>query len=82
MAPETLDKFRALTRKQGRQYTKVLERLAEAYIYTDGRILREPSTGPYEEDEMPATMSDLKEFQGHMRGVVESLDMRIQKLED
>ena len=37
--PEVLDRFRDLCRCQGRQYTKVLERLAEAYLETDGAVL-------------------------------------------
>ena len=37
--PETLDRFRSLCKQQGRQYTKVLERLAEMYLDTEGAVL-------------------------------------------
>jgi len=37
--PDTLDRFRDLCKKQGRQYTKVLERLAEIYLETSGEVL-------------------------------------------
>ena len=38
-APETLDQFRTLCKQQGKQYTKVLERLAEFYLETRGAVL-------------------------------------------
>jgi predicted hydrolase (HD superfamily) len=37
--PDVLDRFRDLCRRQGKQYTKVLERLAEAYLDTEGAVL-------------------------------------------
>ncbi len=37
--PETLNRFRDLCKQQGRQYTKVLERLAEFYLETGGAVL-------------------------------------------
>ena len=37
--PETLDRFRDFCRQQGKQYTKVLERLAEIYLETGGAVL-------------------------------------------
>jgi hypothetical protein len=42
-APSTLNRFRDLCKQQGRQYTKVLERLAEVYVATNGGILDFPS---------------------------------------
>lgn len=36
--PEVLDAFRALCKKQGKQYTKVLEQLAEIYLQRGGDI--------------------------------------------
>jgi len=41
-APDTLDRFRELCKQQGRQYTKVLERLAELYLETSGAVLDGP----------------------------------------
>lgn len=37
--PETLDRFRHFCKQQGKQYTKVLERLAEIYLETNGSVL-------------------------------------------
>ena len=37
--PEVLNRFRDLCKQQGRQYTKVLQLLAEIYIETDGAVL-------------------------------------------
>ena len=37
--PEVLDRFRDLCRQQGKQYTKVLQLLAELYLETDGAVL-------------------------------------------
>ena len=37
--PEVLDRFRDLCKKQGKQYTKVLQLLAELYLETDGAVL-------------------------------------------
>ena len=38
-SPETLENFKSLCRDQSRQYTKVLERLAELYLGSQGGIL-------------------------------------------
>ena len=38
-SPETLNSFKSLCKDQSRQYTKVLERLAELYLSTNGKIL-------------------------------------------
>ena len=38
-SPETLESFKSLCRDQSRQYTKVLERLAELYLGSQGSIL-------------------------------------------
>ena len=38
-SPETLNEFKTLCKDQSRQYTKVLERLAELYLRTNGKIL-------------------------------------------
>ena len=37
--PEVLDQFRSLCKRQGKQYTKVLQLLAELYLETDGAVL-------------------------------------------
>ena len=38
-SPQTLSSFKNLCKDQSRQYTKVLERLAELYLNTNGKIL-------------------------------------------
>ena len=42
-SPETLNSFKILCKGQSRQYTKVLERLAELYLRTNGKILTQIS---------------------------------------
>ena len=42
-APNTLEAFKNLSRLQGKQYTKVLEQLAEAYLKTNGKLLENMS---------------------------------------
>ncbi len=37
-SPETLEAFRSLCKEQGKQYTKVLEQMAEIYIQHGGNI--------------------------------------------
>ena len=38
-SPEILDRFREICKQQGKQYTKVLQLLAELYLETDGAVL-------------------------------------------
>ena len=79
--PHTLDKFRDLCLKQGRQYTKVLERLAEAYIYTDGSILHEPSATTFSEaSEEPATISDIQDLQDQINVISKELNCKALEL--
>ena len=40
--PETLDRFRALCKLQSKSYSKVLERLADLYVETNGEVLDAP----------------------------------------
>lgn len=42
-APDTLEAYKNLCRQQGKQYTKVLEQLAEIYLKTNGQVLEEMS---------------------------------------
>jgi len=41
--PEILDRFRELCKQQSKSYSKVLERLAELYLETNGEVLNLPS---------------------------------------
>ena len=45
-SPETLESFKTLCRDQSKQYTKVLERLAELYLGSQGQILDNISESP------------------------------------
>ena len=45
-SPETLESFKSLCRDQSKQYTKVLERLAELYLGSQGQILDNISESP------------------------------------
>ena len=45
-SPETLESFKSLCRDQSKQYTKVLERLAELYLGSQGQILDNLSGSP------------------------------------
>jgi len=38
-APDTLTQFKELCKQQGKQYTKVLERLADLYLESNGDLL-------------------------------------------
>ena len=40
--PETLDRFRDLCKLQSKSYSKVLERLADLYVETNGAVLEAP----------------------------------------
>ena len=42
-APDTLEAYKNLCRQQGKQYTKVLEQLAEIYLKTNGKVLDDMS---------------------------------------
>ena len=49
-SPETLESFKNLCRDQSRQYTKVLERLAELYLGSQGSILESQEIGGINQD--------------------------------
>lgn len=40
--PDILDRFRELCKHQSKSYSKVLERLAELYLETNGEVLNSP----------------------------------------
>ena len=49
--PDVLNRFRDLCKQQGKQYTKVLQLLAELYLETDGAVLDgKVSTAPVDPD--------------------------------
>ena len=59
-SPETLNSFKTLCKDQSRQYTKVLERLAELYLSTNGKILTQTSESIA--PEIPRGSRDLDEL--------------------
>ena len=65
--PEILDRFRELCKQQSKSYSKVLERLAELYMETDGAVLDSPSvpttpkqSKPTNESIEPALLQELQ----------------------
>ena len=68
-SPETLESFKSLCRDQSRQYTKVLERLAELYLGSHGGIL--------DNSEDPTLDSGIK----HHSQQIASLNQAVKQLE-
>ena len=76
--PEVLDRFRDLCRRQGRQYTKVLERLAEVYLETDGAVL-DGTASPGAAD--PYKKKRLVQVESLQNKLLEDLLKRVEVLE-
>ena len=76
-APETLNSFRELCKQQGKQYTKVLERLAEVYLETGGGVLEgEGASVP-----APATKKHQVRLESLQNKLLEDLLKRVELLE-
>ncbi|MBV2350167.1 hypothetical protein KUL97_00430 [Synechococcus sp. HK05] len=76
--PEVLDRFRDLCRRQGKQYTKVLERLAEVYLETEGAVLDGVvSVGPPD----PDRKKRLVQVESLQNKLLEDLLKRVELLE-
>ena len=60
-SPETLESFKNLCRDQSRQYTKVLERLAELYLGSQGSILEAQEIGGINQDTKSLQVEKLAE---------------------
>ena len=72
--PEILDRFRELCKKQSKSYSKVLERLAELYLETNGEVLNFPT--------VPATPKQLKSASESIEPVLlQELQNRLEQLE-
>ena len=95
-SPQTLSSFKNLCKDQSRQYTKVLERLAELYLNTNGKILAqisgsldsEISKGSRDLDEIRQSIEQLETMRSmdredfdETRQQIEKLDSRIKKIE-
>ena len=95
-SPETLSSFKTLCKDQSRQYTKVLERLAELYLSTNGKILTqigesiapEISRGSIDLNEIRQSIEQLetmtsldREDNNEIRYQLQELDYRIKIIE-
>ena len=76
--PDTLNRFRELCKQQGRQYTKVLERLAEMYLETGGGVLEGVTTAL---PASPDTRQRQVQVEALQNKVLEDLMKRVEKLE-
>ena len=96
-SPETLNSFKTLCKGQSRQYTKVLERLAELYLSTNGKILTqigeslapELSKGSRDLDEIRQSIEQLetmtsidREDNNESRYHLQKLELRIKAIEE
>jgi hypothetical protein len=74
--PDTLDRFRSLCRQNNEQYSKVLERLAEMYLETEGGILAGVS--------VPSSSRDSKQSNAgaHTSDLEPDLRKRLERLEE
>ncbi len=67
--PESLDAFRDLCSKQGKQYTKVLQLLAELYVSTDGEVLNHLPPASVAPSNSSSGVSELKQIQKDLQRV-------------
>ena len=77
-APDVLDRFRALCKQQGRQYTKVLQLLAELYLETEGAVLDGKSSLPAVDPERKKRQVQVESLQNKL---LEDLLKRVEVLE-
>ena len=96
-SPETLSSFKTLCKGQSRQYTKVLERLAELYLSTNGKILTqigeslapEISKGSRDLDDIRQSIEQLetmtsidREDSNEMRYQLQEFESRLKEIEE
>lgn len=77
--PALLDSFRDLCKRQGKQYTKVLEHLAREYLESDGQILSVPPPGAAGRSGSDETDSEVLK---HILQRLEQLESNDQETED
>lgn len=77
-APETLENFKQHCKQNNKQYTKVLEKLAELYLQSDGAILSVPE--PLDTANTTGGGVDPNEFKNLVQSV-QDLAVRVQALE-
>ena len=76
--PDVLNRFRDLCKQQGKQYTKVLQLLAEIYLETDGAVLDGRSTAPHVSPENKKRQVQVESLQNKL---LEDLLKRVELLE-
>ena len=96
-SPETLSSFKTLCKDQSRQYTKVLERLAELYLSTNGNILTQIvesldpdlSKGGRDLDEIRQSIEQIetmtsidREDLNEIRSKLEQIESKVQLIEN
>ena len=86
-APEILDRFRELCKQQSKSYSKVLERLAELYLETDGAVLDSPSvpttpkqSKPSSESNDPVLLQELQKRLEQLEGDYKNADDHLEAL--
>ena len=77
-APDTLENFKQHCKQNNKQYTKVLEKLAELYLQSDGAILSVPE--PLGTANATGGGVDPNEFKNLVQ-TVQDLAVRVQALE-
>ena len=77
-APDTLENFKQHCKQNNKQYTKVLEKLAELYLQSDGAILSVPE--PLDTANATGGGVDPNEFKNLVQ-TVQDLALRVQALE-
>lgn len=95
-APDTLEAFKMHCKDNGKQYTKVLEKLAEIYLRTDGAILTaEDATAATKASAGPSASNDTQDLlqrilkveqetdngYSHLEALLEDLAARVEALE-
>jgi hypothetical protein len=76
--PDVLNRFRDLCRQQGKQYTKVLQLLAELYLETDGSVLDGRVTTAPEDPDKKKRQVQVESLQNKL---LEDLLKRVELLE-
>lgn len=86
--PATLNAFRELCKQQGKQYTKVLERLAELYLETDGKVLdasvpsaastKKPSPASVDATAFQELLKRVEQLEGDLKTTADYLESQIE----
>ena len=85
--PEILDRFRELCKQQSKSYSKVLERLAELYLETNGEVLNShtvPTTPKQSksssESNDPVLLQELQKRLGQLESDYKNADDHLEAL--